>query len=153
MSGVILTGPVGSTLVQYNVNFEVQGSFMLSATDSYWATATGRVGLDDASGFLGQMQADTQGDDGAGGVFAGQTPSADSSFDFAASTEKETGSNGSAVTLMLNLSTSAGVTAYYSYSGSATTDFLDPLSFPTDGPVFNFFDLAGDPIVGVDSKL
>ena len=34
MSGVILTGPVGSTLVQYNVNFEVQGSFMLSATDS-----------------------------------------------------------------------------------------------------------------------
>ena len=94
------------------------------------------------------MQADTQGDNGASGVFAGQTPSADSSFDFAASTEKETGSNGSAVTLMLNLSTSAGVTAYYSYSGSATTDFFDPLSFPTDGPVFNFFDLAGDPISG-----
>ncbi len=147
MNDIILTGPQGSTSVQYSVNFDVEGSFMLSSS-GYYATATGRVGIDDANGFLGSMQADTLGDDGANGVFAGQTPSANSSFDFTASTEKESGENGSSVAVMLNLSTDAEVTAYYSDYGSATTDFVDPLSFPTNGPVFNFFDQAGDPISG-----
>ena len=147
MSDIVLTGPSGSTFAQYSFNFDVTGSFTLSSS-GYYATATGVVGLDDANGSLGSMSANTQGVSGANGVFQGQTPSAGSSFDFAASTEKHTVENGSSVTLMLNLSTSATVTAYYGYSGSATTDFVDPLSFPTNGPVISFFDLTGAPISG-----
>jgi hypothetical protein len=32
---------------------------------------------------------------------------------------------------------------------SASADFIDPFSFPTDGPVFNFFDANGNPLTGV----
>jgi hypothetical protein len=32
---------------------------------------------------------------------------------------------------------------------SATSDFLDPFSFPTNGPVLNFFDANGNPLTGV----
>jgi hypothetical protein len=146
MSNIVLTGPAGSAFVDYSVNFNVTGSFLLSSAGN--ATARGIVEVDDAVGELGSMLASTNAaDDGAGGVFQGQSPSANSSFNLTATTEKEIGENGSPVTIMLNLATSANVAANDG-SGSAAVDFLDPLSFPTRGPVFNFFDLAGNPISG-----
>ena len=146
MSNILLTGPAGSTFVEYSVNFDVTGSFLLTSVDN--ATARGIVEVDDAAGELGSMLASTNAsEDGAGGVFQGQSPSANSSFDVAAATETEIGQNGAPVTVMLNLATNANVMANDG-SGSATVNFLDPLSFPTDGPVFNFFDLSGNPISG-----
>ena len=146
MSNIVLAGPAGSTFVDYSVNFDVTGSFLLTSTGN--AAARGIVEVDDAVGELGSMLASTNAsEDAAGGVFQGQSPSANSSFDVAAATEKEVGENGSPVTVLLNLATNANVAANDG-SGSATVDFLDPLSFPTHGPVFNFFDLAGNPISG-----
>jgi hypothetical protein len=146
MSNILLTGPAGSTFVEYSVNFDVTGSFLLTSVDN--ATARGIVEVDDAAGELGSMLASTNAsEDGAGGVFQGQSPSANSSFDVAAATETEIGQNGAPVTVMLNLATNANVMANDG-SGSATVNFFDPLSFPTDGPVFNFFDLSGNPISG-----
>jgi hypothetical protein len=131
MSNVVLTGPAGSTFATYSVNFDVTGSFLLTSAGN--ATARGIVGVDDAVGELGSMLASTNAsEDGAGGVFQGQTPTASSSFDLAATTENEVGENGSPVTIMLNLATNANVAANDG-SGSAAVDFLDPLSFPTHG--------------------
>ena len=88
-------------------------------------------------------------EDAAGGVFQGQSPSANSSFDVAAATEKEVGENGSPAAVLLTiLATNANVAANDGSGRSAIVDFLDPLSFPTDGPVFNFFDASGNPISG-----
>lgn len=146
MSNILLTGPSGSTFIYYSVNFDVTGSFLLTASGN--ATATGIVEVDDAVGELGSMLASTDASlDGAGGVFQGQIPSTNSSYDVAAATEKEIGQNGAPVTVLLNLATAANVLANDG-SGSATVAFLDPLSFPADGPVFNFFDLSGNPISG-----
>jgi hypothetical protein len=53
-----------------------------------------------------------------------------------------------------SLETSAIMEAAPSFSAnvsgqaSASADFLDPLLFPTDGPVFNFFDANGNPLAG-----
>jgi hypothetical protein len=146
MNNISLTGPAGSTSFEYSVNFDVTGSFVLTSAGN--ATARGIVEVEDAVSALGSMLASTNAtEDGAGGVFQGQSPSANSSFDVAATTEKEVGENGFPVTVVLNLGTSANVVANNG-SGSAAVDFLDPLSFPTHGPVFNFFDLAGNPISG-----
>ena len=146
MSNIVLTGPAGSTFVDYSVNFDVTGSFSLTSAGN--ATARGIVEVNDAVGELGTMLASTNAaEDAAGGVFQGQSPSANSSFDVAATTEQEIGQNGAPVTVMLNLATNANVAANDG-SGSAVVDFLDPLSFPTNGPVFNFFDLAGNPVSG-----
>src|SRR5215469_4827433 len=48
----------------------------------------------------------------------------------------------------------AGPSPHKSGQASASADFLDPLSFPTDGPVLNFFDASGRPLAGftVDSS-
>ena len=45
---------------------------------------------------------------------------------------------------------SAGPSAFGVREGqaSASADFLDPFSFPSNGPIFNFFDANGDPIAG-----
>ena len=45
---------------------------------------------------------------------------------------------------------SAGPSAFGVREGqaSASADFLDPFSFPSDGPIFNFFDANGNPLMG-----
>ncbi len=71
-----------------------------------------------------------------------------------AHTPLESGVVGGLVSANFILATSASVSAAPSFSGviqgqaSANSDFLDPFSFPSDGPIFNFFDANGDPIVG-----
>jgi hypothetical protein len=52
--------------------------------------------------------------------------------------------------LATSASVSAGPSAFGVREGqaSASADFLDPFSFPSDGPIFNFFDANGNPLMG-----
>lgn len=52
-------------------------------------------------------------------------------------------------TLSTNALISAASLPSESGQASAIADFLDPFSFPTNGPVFNFFDASGNPLAGV----
>jgi len=135
LDNITLTGPVGVTFVDYNVNFTITGSFALSATGN--AVANGLVGVADALGALPQgANASTGFNDTIGAV------SPNSSVDISGTTHRQTGSNGSTVTVSLTMYTDINANQGATGSAGGEVDFLDPLSFPSDVSVFNFFDPA-----------
>jgi hypothetical protein len=137
--------PAG-TQVFYDINFEIGGKIVVVAFGS--ADADASVSLSYNSSALGSDQADTNGGSTASGIFSAGIS------DVKAHTPLESGVVGGLVsadfTLVTSASVSAGPSAFGVREGeaSATSDFLDPFSFPTDGPIFNFFDASGNPLAG-----
>src|SRR5579871_3419779 len=127
------------TQIFYDINFEIGGKIELVAAGS--ADADASVSLSFNSVPLGSTQADTNGNEStASGIFSGGISGVK------AQTPLVSGVVGGLVSADFVLATSASVNAAPSAFGvrsgeaSASSDFLDPFSFPTDGPIFNFFD-------------
>lgn len=139
------------TPVYYSINFEIGGSIVVAAFGSSSASAGVSLTYLPAPGTgttLGTAFASTvPGASGASGIFSGGV-----SF-VATQTPVEAGFVDQDVYAEFILATHADVEAAPSGitqgQASASADFLDPFSFPTDGPVFNFFDASGDPLAGV----
>jgi hypothetical protein len=140
------------TPVLYTINFKVGGSIVVAAFGdssanadvqlNYFATPVNGV-------TLGTAFASTLGGGASGGsgIFSAGVS------DVSAHTPLALGVVGQEAYAEFILATHAGATAAPSPNeqgqASASSDFLDPFSFPTDGPVFNFFDANGDPLAGV----
>jgi hypothetical protein len=141
LDNIVLTGPAGVTYVTYDVNFTLTGSFALSASGN--AVANGLVGVADALGSLPEGANTSTGPDHEIGAVG-----PNSSVAITGTTHQQTGVNGSTATVTLSMYTDIAV-GLNDGSAGGTVDFLDPLSFPTDGPVFNFFSAAtGAPVTG-----
>lgn len=135
------------TQVFYDINFEIGGKIVVAAFGSADADASVSLSYNDSA--LGSAQADTNGGEStASGIFSAGIS------DVTAHTPLESGVVGGPVFADFILATSASVSAGPSAFGvregqaSASADFLDPFSFPTDGPIFNFFDANGNPLAG-----
>jgi hypothetical protein len=93
------------------------------------------------------------GDSGSSGIFSGGISSVTTQ------TPIQTGFVDEKVYAEFILATHADVEAGPSGSGftqgqaSASSDFIDPFSFPTNGPVFNFFDpMTGAPLTDITAN-
>jgi hypothetical protein len=153
---IIDPGVPAGTPVAYDINFEIGGSLVVAAFGNSMATASVTLLYFDSSGGanIGGAQASTiPGDTNGFGIFSAGVS------DVKTHTPIRFGFAGQDVFAKFNLETSATIEAAPSFSpnvsGQASTsaDFLDPFSFPTDGPIFNFFDANGNPLcVTVDSS-
>jgi hypothetical protein len=140
-----------STPVYYSINIEIGGSIVVAAFGSSSASAGVSLAYLTAPGTgatLGTAFDSTiPGSSGASGIFSGGV-----GF-ISTQTPVETGYVDQNVYAEFILATHADVEAAPSGitqgQASASADFLDPFSFPTNGPVFNFFDANGDPLTGV----
>jgi hypothetical protein len=148
---IIDPGLAAGTRVSYTINFEVGGK--LGATAFGVSRANADVGLTFDGVVLGTAAASTvPGASFATGIFSSGVS------DIKTHTPLEPGFVGSNAIADFMLSTtalaSAGPSPTESGQSSAISDFLDPFSFPKDGPVFNFFDANGNPLTGltVDSS-
>lgn len=148
---VIDPGVPANTQVLYDINFELGGSLVAAAFGSSSALAFVTLSYDSVPGnpiTLGEAVDSTlPGESTAFGIFSAGVE------DVKAHTPIESGFVDGDVFAEFSLDTHASVDAGPSPStkgqASASADFLDPLSFPTDGPVFNFFDANGNPLAGV----
>jgi hypothetical protein len=148
---IIYPGVPAGTPVFYDINFAISGSIVVAAFGSSSASAGVSLTYLTTLGTgttLGTAFASTvPGASGASGIFSGgvsfvmaQTPveagfvDEDVYAEFILATHADVGASPSGITQGL---------------ASASSDFLDPFSFPTNGPVFNFFDANGDPLAGV----
>jgi len=139
--------PAG-TQIFYEINFGISGNIALVASGA--ADADASVSLSYNSVALGSAQGDTNdgGESTLSGIFS------DGVSGVIAHTPLESGVVGGLVNADFTLTTHAYVSAGPSAFGvtmgqaSAESDFQDPFSFPSNGPIFNFFDANGDPIVG-----
>jgi hypothetical protein len=125
----------------------MSGAIVIAAFGSADADASASLSYNSVA--LGSAQGDTNGNEStASGIFSHGLSGV------IAHTPLESGTVGGLVSANFILATSAFVSAGPSAVGvregqaSANADFLDPFSFPTDGPVFNFFDANGDPLAG-----
>ena len=139
--------PAG-TLIFYDINFQITGAIEVAAFGAADADASASLSYNSAA--LGSAQADTNGNEStASGIFSHGLSGV------VAHTPLESGTVGGLVSADFILATRASVSAGPSAVGvregqaSANADFLDPFSFPTDGPVINFFDANGNPLAGV----
>jgi hypothetical protein len=139
-------GLATGTRVDYTINFEIGGKLAASAFGLSEANAG--VGLTYNGVVLGTAAASTV----PGATFATGIFSAGLS-DVKTHTPMESGLIGDTAIanflLSTNATASAGPAPNESGQASALADFLDPFSFPTNGPVFNFFDANGNPLTGV----
>jgi hypothetical protein len=140
-------GVASGTPIFYDINFEIGGKIVIAAFGSADADASVSLSYNDSA--LGSAQADTNGGEStASGIFSAGIS------DVTAHTPPQSGVVGGPVSADFILVTSASVSAGPSAFGvregeaSASADFLDPLSFPSDGPIFNFFDANGNPLTG-----
>jgi hypothetical protein len=148
---IIDPGVAAGTQVFYDINFEIGGSLVAAAFGSSSASAGVSLAYLTAPGTgatLGTAFASTvPGASGASGIFSGgvsfvvaETPVAAGFVDQDAYAE---------FILATHADVEAAPSGITQGQASASADFLDPFSFPTDGPVFNFFDANGDPLAGV----
>lgn len=148
---IIDPGVAAGTPVSYSINFEVRGQLAVAAFGTSNALAGVQLTYDFAPGSgltLGDDVASTNpGNSGASGIFSSGVA------DVRAHTPIQTGFVDHDVFAEFILATHASVEAGPSLTekgqASASADFLDPFSFPTNGPVFNFFDANGNPLTGV----
>jgi len=137
--------PAG-TQIFYDINFEISGEIVIAAFGAADADASASLSYNSVA--LGSAQGDTNGDEStASGIFSHGLSGVK------AHTPLESGTVGGPVFADFILTTAASVSAGPSFGfshgrASASSDFLDPFSFPTDGPVFNFFDANGNPLAG-----
>jgi len=153
---IIDPGVAAGTPVNSTINFQIGGSIVVAAFGASSANADVELTYDPAPGNpRGAREAfgsTTPGESGGSGIFSAGTK------DVQTHTPVETGFVDQDVYAGFLLATHAGVFAgpspHKSGQASASADFLDPLSFPTDGPVLNFFDASGRPLAGftVDSS-
>jgi hypothetical protein len=144
-------GVAAGTPVFYDINFEVNGKLEVVASGLSSANAAVSLTYEETpfnGVLLGEAVASTDpGGSSAFGIFSGGVQ------DVYAQTPVEPGVVGQDVFAEFILDTAANVVAAPSLSesgqASADSDFVDPFSFPTAGPVFNFFDANGDPLAGV----
>lgn len=147
---IIDPGVPAGTPVNYDINFDIGGSIVVAAFGVGSANADVELTYNAAPGngvTLGTAFASTiPGETGASGVFSAGVSHVQ------AHTPVEGGFVDQDVYAEFILATHAGVDVGPSSStqgqASASADFLDPFSFPTDGPVFNFFDANGNPLAG-----
>ena len=148
---IIDPGVPAGTQVFYDINFEIGGSLVAAAFGSSSALAFVTLGYDSVPGnpvTLGEAFDSTiPGDSAVSGIFSAGVS------DVKAHTPIESGFVDGDVFAEFSLDTHANADANPSSTesgqASASADFLDPFSFPTDGPVFNFFDVNGNPLAGV----
>ncbi len=148
---IIDPGVAAGTQVFYTINFEVRGNLTVAAFGTSNALAGVQLAYDFAPGnglTLGDDVASTNpGNSGASGIFSSGVA------DVRAQTPIQTGFVDHNVfaefILATHASAEASPSATESGKASAVADFLDPFSFPTNGPVFNFFDAKGNPLTGV----
>jgi hypothetical protein len=137
--------PAG-TQIFYEINFGISGNIALVASGA--ADADASVSLSYNSVALGSAQDDTIEGSSASGIFSHGLSGV------IAHTPLESGVVGGPVNADFTLVTSAFVSAGPSAFGvttgqaSANSDFQDPFSFPSDGPIFNFFDANGNSLIG-----
>jgi hypothetical protein len=155
---IMVPGLPDGTPIKYSINFDISGHEV--ATESGLSQADAEVTLYyGATGptsvlQIGDAFASTQpGASYANGVFShgltifnAQTPLAPGFV----------GETNGFEEFMLKTTADVGAVSSSQEQGqaSATSDFADPFSFPTDGPVFNVFDANGDLLAGaiVDSS-
>jgi hypothetical protein len=143
---IIDPGLATGTRVNYTINFGISGN--LGATAFGNSQANADVGLTYDGVVLGTATASTvSGASSATGIFSAGVSG------ITTHTPLEPGTVGSNAIVDFMLSTtalaSAGPSPTEKGQASAISDFLDPFSFPTNGPVFNFFDANGNPLTGV----
>jgi hypothetical protein len=148
---IIDPGVAAGTPVFYDINFDIGGSIVVAAFGVGSANADVELTYNTAprNGVtLGTAFASTiPGETSASGIFSAGVS------DVKTHTPVEGGFVDQDVYAEFILATHAGVDVgpglHESGQASASADFLDPFSFPTDGPVFNFFDASGHPLAGV----
>ncbi|HEX9169770.1 MAG TPA: PEP-CTERM sorting domain-containing protein [Roseiarcus sp.] len=148
---IIDPGVAAGTPVFYDINFHIGGSIVVAGFGVGNANANVELTYDTApmTGVtLGTASASTiPGETGSSGIFSAGVA------DVKTHTPVEAGAVDQDVYAEFILATHAGVDVGPSPTeqgqATASADFLDPFSFPTNGPVFNFFDANGDPLTGV----
>jgi hypothetical protein len=143
---IVDPGLAAGTRVNYTINFGISGKLAAAAFGA--SQANSDVGLTFDGVVLGTATASTvPGATSATGIFSAGV------LGVTAHTPMESGLvGGTAIAdflLSTNATASAGPSPTESGQASAISDFLDPFSFPTNGPVFNFFDANGNPLTGV----
>jgi len=147
---IVDPGLAAGTLVNYTINFQIDGKIVVTAFGASSANANVELDYGTSPGSLmtiGTAFASTNGGSGDSGIFSGGTEGVQTH------SPVETGFVGHDVFAEFSLATHAGAdagpTPQEQGQASASADFLDPFSFPTNGPVFNFFDAKGNPLTGV----
>jgi hypothetical protein len=137
----LLTG----TPLNYTINFGINGSLKAAAFGG--SSASALVALSYGGVTLGEAVASTSEGLFEDGIFSHGTQGV------IAQTPVVTGFVDHDFYVTFGLDTHAAATAIAPSineqgQAQANADFLDPFSLPTDGPVFNFFDANGNPLVG-----
>lgn len=143
---IIDPGLAPGTHVNYTINFGISGQLAASAFGR--SNANADVGLTYDGIVIGTATASTvPGASGGTGIFSAGVSG------ITTHTPLQPGIVGGNAIADFMLSTTALASAApapnESGQASAIADFLDPFSFSTNGPVFNFFDANGNPLTGV----
>ncbi len=164
LDNILISGAPVGTPVLYTVNFNIAGSITVGhfgpaeeqgGVQLRYSSAATPLG-DTVLGGLGVLDPATPGTVGSGtGIFAGFPETDDSTVPMSVSgtTPAAPGVVGGDAFVEFVLETSADVNVSPGENGQVTVDFQDPFSFPTSGPVFNFFDpTTGAPLAGITAN-
>lgn len=164
LDNILISGAPVGTPVLYTVNFNITGSI----TVGHFGPAGEQGGVElrysseptplgDSLGAPGVLDPAEPGNpvSNGTGIFAGFPATDDSTVSVSVSgmTPAAPGVVGGDAFVEFVLETSASVTLDPHENGQVTVDFQDPFSFPTSGPVFNFFDpTTGAPLAGITAN-
>jgi hypothetical protein len=146
LDNIVISGP--ATSVMYSVNFTISGSVTLSTT----GTPDAQGGIDllyNGGASLGALGVNTDINDQTAptGVFAGIIDP--TKISVSGTTPETSATVGEDISVGLGLLATAQADSAPGSTADLIVDFSDPFTFPTSGPVFNFFDpTTGDPVTG-----
>ncbi len=144
LDNVVISGPTSS--VMYSVNFTLSGSVTLSTIGT--PDAQGGIDLSYNGGAsLGALGVTTDINDQTAptGVFAGIIDP--TKISVSGTTPETSATVGEDISVGLGLLATAQADSAPGSTADLVVNFEDPFTFPTSGPVFNFF----DPTTGIPS--